>query len=240
MNNRRIDPFMMLFLAFMVYAGFRDGMYSASPREWLLTKIYILPGIIIGLAFHEFAHAEVAYRLGDQTPRYQGRLTLNPLAHMDLVGFISLVFIGFGWGKPVEIDPNNFKHRRRDEMLVAFAGVVMNFLLAVAFTLILKWYMGMIGYTTYTLSSWQGTLYYIILYAIQINLVLMIFNLMPVPPLDGWNIITEIFNLRKYNWYWKVYRYGWFILMALIMFNFTDVVLNRGVDFFLGILSHLL
>ena len=83
-------------------------------------------------------------------------------------------------------------------------------------------------------------MYYIILYAIQINLVLMIFNLMPVPPLDGWNIITEIFNLRKYNWYWQVYRYGWFILMALIMFNFTDVVLNRGVDFFLGILSHLL
>ena len=78
------------------------------------------------------------------------------------------------------------------------------------------------------------------LYTIQINLVLMIFNLMPVPPLDGWNILTEIFNFRKYNWYWKVYQYGWIILMVLIMFNFTDVVLNRGVNFFLGILAHLL
>lgn len=215
-------------------------MYSQSPREWLLTKLYILPGILIGLAFHEFAHAEAAYRLGDTTPKYQGRLTVNPFAHMDIVGFLALIFVGFGWGKPVEINPNNFKHPRRDDLIVAFAGVVMNFLVAVAFTLILRFYISGVGLTTYNMGSWQGIIYYIILYTIQINLVLMIFNLMPVPPLDGWNILTEIFNFRKYNWYWKVYQYGWIILMVLIMFNFTDVVLNRGVNFFLGILAHLL
>lgn len=240
MNNRRIDPMMAVFLIMMVIFGVRDGMYSQSPREWLLTKLYILPGILIGLAFHEFAHAEAAYRLGDTTPKYQGRLTVNPFAHMDIVGFLALIFVGFGWGKPVEINPNNFKHPRRDDLIVAFAGVVMNFLVAVAFTLILRFYISGVGLTTYNMGSWQGIIYYIILYTIQINLVLMIFNLMPVPPLDGWNILTEIFNFRKYNWYWKVYQYGWIILMVLIMFNFTDVVLNRGVNFFLGILAHLL
>ena len=185
MNNRRIDPMMAVFLIMMVIFGVRDGMYSQSPREWLLTKLYILPGILIGLAFHEFAHAEAAYRLGDTTPKYQGRLTVNPFAHMDIVGFLALIFVGFGWGKPVEINPNNFKHPRRDDLIVAFAGVVMNFLVAVAFTLILRFYISGVGLTTYNMGSWQGIIYYIILYTIQINLVLMIFNLMPVPPLDG-------------------------------------------------------
>ena len=81
----------------------------------IITKVLMLPGIIIGLSFHEFAHAWVSDRLGDPTPRRQGRVTLNPLAHIDWMGFICLVLVGFGWGKPVSIDPRYYKHRRRDE-----------------------------------------------------------------------------------------------------------------------------
>lgn len=240
MNNRRMDPYMVMFLALMLFFGIRQGMYSASPREWLLEKLFILPGIVIGLSVHEFAHADVAYRLGDNTPLYQGRRTLNPAAHFDLVGFLALIFVGFGWGRPVEIDPRNFKNPRSSELLVSLAGVVMNLITAVVFTLILKLYISATGMMYVSMTTLTGIIYYMILYTIQINLVLMIFNLIPVPPLDGFNIVTEIFNLRKYSWYWNLYRYGWFILMILIMFNFTDVVLNRGVEFFWGILAQLL
>ena len=97
-----------------------------------------IPGIIIGLSFHEFAHGAVSYALGDPTPKLQGRLTINPMAHMDPFGFLALMFAGFGWGVPVQIDPRYYKHRRRDEMLVALAGVTMNLLLAVLFSFILR------------------------------------------------------------------------------------------------------
>ena len=89
----------------------------------ILTKILMLPGIIIGLSFHEFAHAWVSDKLGDPTPRRQGRVTINPLAHIDWMGFLALLLVGFGWGKPVQIDPGYYKHRRRDEFLVGIAGV---------------------------------------------------------------------------------------------------------------------
>ncbi|MGI6204086.1 MAG: site-2 protease family protein [Anaerovoracaceae bacterium] len=240
MNYRRMDPFMLLFLALMLFYGIRQGMYSGNPQEWLLGKLFILPGIVIGLSVHEFAHADVAYRLGDNTPLYQGRRTLNPAAHFDLVGFLALIFVGFGWGKPVEIDPRNFRNPRSSELLVALAGVVTNLITAFVFTLILKLYISAAGIVYVDMTSLTGIIYYMILYTIQINLVLMIFNLIPVPPLDGFNIVTEIFNLRRYSWYWNVYRYGWFILMILIMCNFTDVVLYKGVDFFWGILANLL
>ena len=101
----------------------------------ILTKLLMLPGIIIGLSFHEFAHAWMSDKLGDPTPRRQGRVTINPMAHIDPIGFLALLLVGFGWGKPVQIDPGYYKHRRRDEFLVGIAGVTMNLLLAIAFSI---------------------------------------------------------------------------------------------------------
>ena len=101
----------------------------------ILTKLLMLPGIIIGLSFHEFAHAWMSDKLGDPTPRRQGRVTINPMAHIDPIGFLALLLVGFGWGKPVQIDPGYYKHRRRDEFLVGIAGVTMNLLIAVIFSL---------------------------------------------------------------------------------------------------------
>lgn len=192
----------------------------------------MLPGIIIGLSFHEFAHAWVSDKLGDPTPRRQGRVTLNPLAHIDWMGFICLVLVGFGWGKPVSIDPRYYKHRRRDEFLVAIAGVTMNLIVAIVLAIPARL---MMAHVT-NASDLVYNFFLIIYYAVTINVVLMIFNLIPCPPLDGWNIITQIFKLDRYSWWYKVYQYGTWILLGLIVFNVTDMILTPLVTRIMGIL----
>ena len=194
------------------------------------------PGIIIGLTFHEFAHAFVADRLGDDTPRLQGRVTLNPMAHIDWMGLAALFFVGFGWGQPVQINPYHFKNRRRDEFLVSIAGVVMNLLLAVVFTFVVK--ILLVAGISWTTGGFGNSLWECLLYIIQINLVLMIFNLIPVPPLDGFNIVTEIFDLRKYDWWYTVYSYGNIILIALIAFNFTGRIMSPILNNLMGIIEN--
>ncbi|MBR3123921.1 MAG: site-2 protease family protein [Mogibacterium sp.] len=200
----------------------------------ILTKILMLPGIIIGLSFHEFAHAWVSDRLGDPTPRRQGRVTVNPLAHIDPIGFLALLLVGFGWGKPVQIDPGYYKHRRRDEFLVGIAGVTMNLLLAVIFSIparaMVKAFSGVAA------SDLVYNIYLMLFYVVSINIVLMIFNLIPCPPLDGWGILTQIFRLDRYSWWYKVYQYGTWILLALIVFNVTDLIITPLVSMILGVL----
>ena len=190
----------------------------------ILTKILTLPGIILGLSFHEFAHAWVSDRLGDPTPRREGRVTVNPLAHIDWIGFLCLLVVGFGWGKPVMIDPRYYKHRRRDEYLVAIAGVTMSLILAVIISVPVR--LMMKHYAVTAPSELVYNIYLILFYAVSINVVLMVFNLLPVPPLDGWNIITQLFRLDQKDWWYKVYHYGTYILLALIVFNVTDLVLT--------------
>lgn len=201
--------------------------------SYILSKILTLPGIIIGLCFHEFAHAWMSNKLGDPTPARQGRLTINPMAHIDWVGFVCLILCGFGWGKPVMIDPYYYKHRRRDELLVALAGVVMNLIIAVVLSFPTKAVGALYQANGSTLLEMA---FYILYYAVSINLCLMVFNLIPVPPLDGWNIVSQIFHLEKYDWYYKVYQYGSWILIALILFRVTDIVLLPAVNFMMNIL----
>lgn len=221
------SPTVLLLLVLVVLRVVSNPYVSAT--DWLMDKLIILPGIVIGLSFHEFAHGIVSHALGDPTPKMQGRLTVNPAAHMDPLGFFALLFAGFGWGVPVQVDPRYYKHRRLGEMLVSFAGVAMNFLVAIVFTVVIRivfelnpmWFTGGVG--EITLEILTGI--------ISVNIVLMVFNLLPVPPLDGFGIITEIFNLRKYNWYYTVYNNGMLILLALIIFNVTDKVLTPSVGF---------
>ncbi len=201
--------------------------------DMILTKILMLPGIIMGLSFHEFAHAWMSDKLGDPTPRRQGRVTLNPMAHIDWIGFLTLLLVGFGWGKPVQIDPGYYKHRRRDEFLVAIAGVTMNLILAVVLSIPTKIMMKTMGAGT---SSLVYDIYMILFYAVTINLVLMIFNLIPCPPLDGWGIVTQIFKLDRYSWWYKVYRYGTWILLVLILTNVTDRILTPLVTLMINLL----
>ena len=229
--RRRIDPIFFIFLVMMLFSSFRRGVFS-SPMEWLMNTILIIPGIVIGLSFHEFAHGWVAYKLGDPTPKYQGRLTVNPAAHIDPIGFVALLFAGFGWGVPVEINPNNFKHRRRDELLVSLAGVVMNLIIAIVFGFIMKFVLMGAGESILSSSSFSNAVWTILYYVVEINLVLMIFNLIPVPPLDGFSIITEIFNIKHTQLYYTIYQNGFFILMFLILFGITGMILTPGVTFF--------
>lgn len=194
----------------------------------------MLPGIIIGLSFHEFAHAWVSDKLGDPTPRRQGRVTINPLAHIDWMGFLALLLVGFGWGKPVQIDPGYYKHRRRDEFLVGIAGVTMNLLLAIVFSIPARWMVK--AFSGVAASDLVYNIYLMLFYVVSINIVLMIFNLIPCPPLDGWGILTQIFRLDRYSWWYKVYQYGTWILLALIIFNVTDRIITPLVSMILGVL----
>ncbi|MCI9596827.1 MAG: site-2 protease family protein [Firmicutes bacterium] len=205
--------------------------------EWFMETILIIPGVVIGLAFHEFAHGWTAYKLGDPTPKFQGRVTINPMAHIDPIGFVALLLAGFGWGVPVEINPNNFKNRRRDELIVSLAGVVMNLILAIVFAFIMKAVV-LIGGPAFIMGGLGGALWQILLYVIQINLVLMIFNLIPVPPLDGFSVVTEIFNIKHTQLYYTIYNNGFFILMALILFDITDMILTPGVQFFMNLIGN--
>lgn len=234
--RRNWDLSMMVLIIILAFSSFRNGAFS-SPMEWLMNKLMFLPAIIIGLSLHEYAHAKVAYKLGDPTPKMQGRVTINPLAHIDPVGLAALLFVGFGWGVPVQINPSNFRHRRRDELMVALAGVTMNLIIAIVFAIIAK-VLYMTAGAVFLSSGVGSILWFMIMYVIQINLVLMIFNLIPCPPLDGFSIISEIFNIKHTEFYWTLYRYGNWILIALIIFGITGMIISPCVQFFMSVLNN--
>ena len=203
----------IIFLIIMAYNAF-ENRGNVSVKEWLISTLLILPGIVIGITIHEFAHAFSAYKLGDMTPKLQGRVTLNPLAHIDPVGIIALIFVHFGWGKPVQVNPYAFKtNRRLCNLIVDVAGVVTNFVFAFILTGI---FMALLVSGTVVYGS---VAYLILNNIILFQIVLMIFNLLPIPPLDGFGIITEIFDLRRFKWYQPFYQNGSLILLILIIFN---------------------
>ena len=221
-----MDPLFWVMIGILVVERLLQG--NVNIFDAFIDKLLILPGIIIGVTLHEAGHAYTSYWLGDPTPKAQGRLSLSPFAHMDPLGFIFLLIAGFGWGKPVEINPYYYKNKRRDELIVSLAGVTVNLIIAVVFALITRGLVNLYGY-----NNEKTFLYYIALittYVVLINLVLMVFNLIPCPPLDGWGIVTQIFNLRKYNWWYQIYRRGYLILMVLIIFNITDKILTPIVN----------
>lgn len=176
----------------------------------------MLPAIVLGLTFHEYAHGLVAYRLGDNTARAQGRLTINPVAHVDPVGLILLFLAGFGWAKPVPINPLNFKgDMKRGILLVSLAGPATNLLLAIAAAVIYRVLAGLqLPYFTD-----------IIFYIIYINVVLAVFNLIPVPPLDGSKILAGILPGRQ-EWLHKLEAYGMIFLILLIFSGAIGFIFN--------------
>lgn len=229
---RNVNPFILVLLAIMLIESITNS--RTSIWEWAYMKLLILPGIIIGLAFHEAAHAFASYKLGDPTPKFQGRLTLNPMHHIDPVGFIALLFIGFGWGVPVQINPDYYKKRRSGELIVSLAGVLTNLLVAVLLSLLMK---GLVAVVPGMLYSGIGSIIYeMIFYAVYINLVLMIFNLIPIPPLDGFGVLTQIFKLDRYGWYYTLEHYGYYILLMAIILNIPEKIIVPGVMFFMDIL----
>lgn len=239
MTNRRVSGFFIILLIMMFLSNFyyRGG---ESFSTWIVEELLIIPGIIIGISFHEFGHAFVAYKLGDSTPKMQGRVTLNPKAHLDPYGFLWLILAGFGWGAPVQVDKRNFKHPRAGMVLVSLAGVIMNFILAIAFMFVLKLVI-YVAYPSIIAGTGIGSIIYdIVLRIVQINLVLMVFNLLPIPPLDGFGVITEIFNLSKYRWYQVLRSMGWFIIMILLIFNVSTYIISPMVSGLMNALATLI
>ena len=222
-----------LILIFILLAGLVFFNGSTSIEEIVLT----LPGLIISLTLHEFAHAYVAVKLGDPTPENQGRLTISPLAHMDPVGTICLIFAGFGWGKPVQINPTNFKNPEKDSAKVSAAGPIMNLILAFIFSIIYS-ILVIVGiktgnYASADVSTPFGVLYLIIVNTIVLNLGLAIFNLLPFPPLDGSKIFRAILKGKAKEFLYKMESYSMLIIMVLFVTEIPSMIINPIVSFIL-------
>ena len=193
----------------------------------LLQYLISLPAIIIGLTFHEYAHGRMAYYLGDKTAYYAGRLTLNPLPHLDPVGFLMLMFFHFGWAKPVPVNPNAFtriQSRKTGMLLVALAGPLMNFVLATAAMLLLR----ILSPVLY--GEVGNTLLQLILPLITVNLVLAIFNLIPIPPLDGSKILAGILPDSAYGVMNSIERYGALFLLIFVLSDAANAILGPAVS----------
>jgi Zn-dependent protease len=186
-----------------------------------------LPAVLIALTFHEYAHGMVADWLGDPTPRYQGRLTLNPLVHLDPLGFILLLLVHFGWAKPVQVNPLNFRgDRYRGMVLVGLAGPAMNLVVAFTATLIatLAIPAGSSGYLPEIMSG-----------IIFIDIYLAVFNLIPIPPLDGSQVLAGL--LRNSELVYTLQRYGYIILIVLIFTGIIGIVLGPVSGFIYGLFN---
>jgi len=188
--------------------------FTTDPIGTLIGLLYVLPAILIALVMHELAHAYVAWRLGDPTAKYMGRLSFNPLRHLDPIGTLLLVVVGFGWAKPVPIDPRYFKHPRRDDFLVSIAGITVNFILFFVSAMLFLSLHRFAGWYTacdhanvlkclsaphvHLVGEGQSLLWYptyimgFIKVFATINAALMIFNLLPLPPLDGFHVVNTV------------------------------------------------
>jgi len=171
--------------------------------------LYFIAAILITLTIHEASHALMAYYLGDPTSKHQGRITLNPIAHLDLIGSILFLITNFGWGKPVQVNPNNFKHPIRDSALTALAGPASNLLLAFALTWPIK----------YLSNYMPAPLLQFIWILFDLNIVLALFNFFPFPPLDGSKIIGLIVPRRYHRQYLNYLENGMQYFVAIILID---------------------
>lgn len=204
----------------MLINAFRS-LLSGGGIDWLSVFSQILAClfiILIVLPIHEFAHGWVAHKLGDDTPKWQGRLTLNPLASLDPLGSLGILLFGIGWAKPVQINARNFKNPKRDMAITAAAGPISNILAA---------FVGMLIFNVIRLFAeflpWQVRLFIQIFfsYYVSINIMLAVFNLLPIPPLDGSRIVGAFLSDRALYTY---YRYQNFIMIGLFVLLFSGVL----------------
>ena len=196
-------------------------LFFSSP----LTALTLALVLIISLTIHEYAHAYVADKLGDPTAKYMGRLTFNPLAHLDPLGVLALLLVGFGWGKPVPFNPINLKNPRRDSALISFAGPLSNFIMAILLALLAH----VLPLNTYLL----GTLYLAVFY----NLTLGFFNLIPVHPLDGFKVVTGILPLNL-AWKWEnLQSFGIYILLIMMVTGIIGALISPPVQISLKLLG---
>ena len=181
--------------------------------------------VLVAIIPHEMAHGYAAYLCGDETAKNDGRLSLNPLHHLDPIGTICLIFFKFGWAKPVMINPNNFRDRKKGTFFVSIAGVLTNFILAIISVIIMKH------------IRLNDIVFELFMNIFWFNIVLGVFNLIPIPPLDGSKLLFSFLPL-KYEYYLIKYeKYGYIILLLLIMSNNLDKILIPMVNFMINLIG---
>lgn len=181
--------------------------------------------VLVAIIPHEMAHGYAAYLCGDETAKNDGRLSLNPLHHLDPIGTICLIFFKFGWAKPVMINPNNFRDRKKGTFFVSIAGVLTNFILAIIAVIIMKY----IRLSDFVFEIFMNIFWF--------NIVLGVFNLIPIPPLDGSKLLFS-FLPPKYEYYLIKYeKYGYIILLLLIMTDNLDKILIPMVNFMINLIG---
>jgi Zn-dependent protease len=195
-------------------------MFSVNRLADLLLR---LPAVLWAISFHEFCHGWVAYKLGDRTAAMQGRLSLNPLAHIDPVGALMLIFLRFGWAKPVPINSRNFRNPRKGIILVSLAGAGGNFLTVIVCALLCKIFPQLIHLGT-PLST-------VMINMLAVNIGLGVFNLIPIPPLDGSKVLGMLLPPRMMRAYFFLETYGMWIILALVFTGLLQHIMGPIIDF---------
>lgn len=206
-------------------------------KSMFLSLLLSLPGLLLALTVHEFAHGYAALKMGDRTAEYSGRLSLNPLHHLDLIGTLCLLVFHFGWAKPVPINPNNFRNPKKGIIVVSLAGPFANFVLAVISGFVLG------AMETFApVNEATRFLYTIVDYCLVLNVGLMVFNLIPVPPLDGSKVLLEFVSYRVRYFVYQYERYIGLLFLVLLYFGILSPVLNflsgyvfRFINFLVGL-----
>lgn len=196
--------------------------------SYIASKILMIPIVLIALTFHEFSHGFISSKLGDPTPRITGRLSLNPMAHLDPMGALLMVLTGFGWARPVQIDARYYKNPKWGMAITAAAGPLSNLVLA---------FLAMIIYTVIFIlnikiglfSGAIDTISGFVLMFVQVNLCFMVFNLIPIPPLDGSRILGLFLSTRSYFKLQQLERYSFMIIIVLSLTGVFDRIIGTGV-----------
>ena len=206
-------------------------------REEILYKILSIPAILVAFTFHEYAHGIVADKLGDKTARFQGRLTLNPLVHIDPIGFILILIAGFGWAKPIRVNRGAFKNYYMDDLKVSIAGPLANLFTAIVFSIISGFYFKFTYEAYGTMISIIGM---ILVNVVSINVILFLFNLLPVPGFDGFSILEDLFPKVFGKIGYNLYKYQQLIFIGVVFFawriltvpsNYIFSLLNKLIEF---------
>ena len=202
-----------------------------NPYYWMML-LYSIPAVLLALSVHEAAHAYAAYKCGDPTARNLGRMTMDPLKHLDPIGTICLLLFRFGWAKPVPINSRNFKHPRRDNIWVSLSGIIANFI------------MSFIAYAIFHIVVFglniQNEIFINIIWNIIIlNITLGIFNLIPIPPLDGFQFLSSFLPYKAQGVINVLQRYGFIILLILILTGITGMILGAFSSWLMGCYTQL-
>ena len=206
-------------------------------REYFLSLIISIPGLLLAISLHEFAHGFASYLMGDKTAKYQGRLSLNPIHHLDLMGTLCMLLFHFGWAKPVPIDSRYYKNRKLGIIVVSLAGPFANFLIGLISAIL----MIVVRINFHVNPQLMSFIEMIFMYSMYMNVGLMIFNLIPIPPLDGSKVLLEFLPYRARGFMYRYERYSGLILLILVyMGTLTPVftfLRSEVVDFYQYIIN---